>query len=78
MSEAHYIGFPEYDNEDDLFFILLEFQHRLFRIILQEDLELPYMPDFPAGVPEDYRVEEVSVSDEMDAVLRSTRLVGSG
>lgn len=78
MSEPRYIGFPEYDNEDDLFFILLESKHRLFRIILKEDLELPHMPHFPAGVPEGYRVEEVSVSGEMDAVLGSTRLVGSG
>lgn len=76
--EAQYIGFPEYDGEDDLFFILLEFRHRLFRIILKEDLEPPYMPEFPAGVPEGYRVEKLGVSNEMDKVLRSTRLVSSG
>lgn len=74
---AQYIGVPEYDSDDDVFFSFLEFQHQLFRIILKEDLICPDLLDLP-NVPYGYRLEEMSISHEMDEVLRTSAMIRSG
>jgi aminoglycoside phosphotransferase len=75
--EGRYVGMPEYDPDDDVFFIFLEYQHRMFRVQLLSDLVCPALTDLP-NLPAGYKLEEVDVTTEMSEVLRSWTVLTSG